>query len=581
MGARVVPFGWHEIRWVLAMRVASALTLALITSACSSSSDDAPAPSPAATPPAAEAPKPTNLEKTACRFTVPTSLEGKTYDCYDLVVPENRSQEGSRTIKVHAIRFRGKPGGTPTIELNGGPGAPSESLAVDLALGNKDSEPMRTVARFLEFGDYVLVDQRGVGRSIPRLGCTMAELEDYENGLTKCRTRHQKAGVDLTGYVTRENADDIHEIMLGLGATKMNLHAISYGSRLALEIFRRHGSSVAGTIIDGVMPAQAKVLSEGDVNYETLFARIFAACANDSKCNLTYPNLDKAFSDAKKKLDAEPFVLDGQPYDFLSFVMELEQNLYADGFAGEVPGRITRLLKMTQSDFAAEIKAVAAAEEAHFAEQDKTLAATELGREVLKRGASDPDPDAAGMAEAMFQSVVCSDYAQYESIDEALALEAKIRPELRNDDSVYAVFDACKGWPTRPKADDVFAPVASDLPVLAVAGVFDPVTPPTWRDLAASTLSKSQKATMGGGAHGALDPCGMGIKMGFLGAPEAPVDAACAAAQTIQFVYDAPKNLHRRALQRVVTKAPLPISPGLMRARFGAKSKLHLIPRAR
>src|SRR6185369_12807866 len=158
------------------------------------------------------------------------------------------------------------------------------------------------------------------------------------------------------------------------------------------------------------------------------------------------------------------------------------------------------------------------------------LAASDLGREALARQKADPDPGAAEMADGMYLSVICSDYAQYESVDEALALEAKIRPDFQSDEHVRDVFDGCTPWPKRAKAADVFAPVSAGVPTLAIAGDYDPITPIGWRDLAASTLGQSQKVNMGAGAHGSLDACAMGIKLAFLGAPSAAVDGSCAAA---------------------------------------------------
>lgn len=539
-------------------------SLTLVASAgCSSASGgtepNAPPPTAAPTDPAPSTTTPENLAKVPCRFNVPTTPEGTAYQCYDLSVPENRSVPGSRTIKVHAIVFRGKAGGTPTFELNGGPGAPSEDVAVPLALGVPDVA--QAVGRFLELGDYVLIDQRGTGRSIPRIECTPSEqdLGPIEGG-QKCADRWKQQGADLTGYVTSENAEDVHDLKVALGASRVNLHSISYGTRLALEVLRRHPDDVARTIIDGVLPAQAKALTEGDSNIDALLTHIFQSCAADAACHAAYPDPDKALADLKAKLDAHPFTDQGQPYGWMEWSSELLQNLYGDGFAGEVPFLVYDMLNKTDAQFQADMAARAQADQAYMDQRDADLGATDLGREVQKRMAADPDPGAADMAGGMYLSVVCSDYVQYESLDEALALEAKIRPEFREDARVRDIWDACKPWPTRAKAADVWTAVASDKPVLAIGGSYDPATPVPWRDLAAATLSQSQKVTMKAGAHGALDACAMNLKLAFYN--EAPIDAACADAQVLAFHTpgSAPGKLRPRRIVKTMPISPIGIA---------------------
>lgn len=523
---------------------------------------------PASTPPAASSPAPapaapaaapSNLTKTACRFPVPTSLEGKAYECFDLSAPENRAALPGNTIKVHVAVFRGKAGGTPVFELNGGPGGPSDSIAVGLALGLKSVT--EGPGRLLEIGDYVLIDQRGTGRSVPLLHCGQTESE------TSCGKRLAAKGIDLRGYVTRENADDLHDLKVAMGLSKVHLHGISYGSRLALEMLRRHPDDVAGTIIDGVMPAHAAVLSEGDKNLDELLTRIFAACAADTACNASYPDLEQALVQAQKKLDDTQVSVGGQRYDFGAFWGEASQRLYQDGFAAQLPGRIYDVLRLAPADLAAKITKERGAEEAAFFEEQNSVKDKALLDEVDMRMQKDPTPEAGDMAIGMFTSVVCSDYAQYESLEQALELEESVRPVLRNRAAVQWIFEACATWPKADKAADVFARVVSPLPVLAVAGAFDPATPARWRDFAAEGLSRHQKLTMAAGAHGAVDACAMTAKLAFLGALGS-VDTSCGDAQKLAFSTAPPSVRSGRALPalRAAIQAT-PLAPQALAAR--------------
>jgi hypothetical protein len=75
------------------------------------------------------------------------------------------------------------------------------------------------------------------------------------------------------------------------------------------------------------------------------------------------------------------------------------------------------------------------------------------------------------MADGMYLSVVCSDYAQYESVDEAIALEKKIRPEIQSARArPRRLRMGARAWPKRAKAADVVAPVAAGVPTLAIGG---------------------------------------------------------------------------------------------------------------
>jgi pimeloyl-ACP methyl ester carboxylesterase len=54
----------------------------------------------------------------------------------------------------------------------------------------------------------------------------------------------QSRGIDLSAYNTNENADDVNELRLGLGAAKVVIWGHSYGSHLGLAVLKRHGPSI-------------------------------------------------------------------------------------------------------------------------------------------------------------------------------------------------------------------------------------------------------------------------------------------------------------------------------------------------
>ena len=88
---------------------------------------------------------------------------------------------------------------------------------------------------------------------------------------------------------------------------------------------------------------------------------------------------------------------------------------------------------------------------------------------------------------------------------------------------------ACTFWP-RGKVDDTFyEPVQSAIPSLVLSGEDDPVTPPTWGEQVASTLSNSKHVIIPGTGHTAGSTgCGQRIMREFIeeGSP-ASLDTSC------------------------------------------------------
>ncbi len=113
-------------------------------------------------------------------------------------------------------------------------------------------------------------------------------------------------------------------------------------------------------------------------------------------------------------------------------------------------------------------------------------------------------------------------------------------------------------------------PVHSDIPTLVAAGEFDPITPPAYAKLAASTLSNSTYFEIPAAGHSAIpySDCGENIMASFLSDPAQPPDTSCTSEiSPAKFVTDAYLNpgVYRLAklLQGDLVSARL-VSPGLI-----------------
>jgi alpha/beta hydrolase fold len=129
-----------------------------------------------------------------CPFPLGTGLvEGHDVRCGFLVVPEDRSHPGGRTIRLAVAISKTphpRPAPDPVLVLGGGPGVPQLAGESRINASNLDGQ---TLGR-----DLIVFDQRGVGYSQPSLRCFDDET------LRACHDRLVQAGIHLNAYTTLE-----------------------------------------------------------------------------------------------------------------------------------------------------------------------------------------------------------------------------------------------------------------------------------------------------------------------------------------------------------------------------------------
>jgi len=166
-----------------------------------------------------------------------------------LRVPENRSTERPRTLELAFVRLKSTAAepGPPLVVLPGGPGNSATALA---------RSPVWR--RFLEIGDVVLMDPRGVGRSEPDLVWRSEAIRPerffgdrttavaHMAEICRAAAEHYGArGFDLRGYDAIQMADDVADLRRALGVERVHLLGHSWGTHVGLAILRRHPESVA------------------------------------------------------------------------------------------------------------------------------------------------------------------------------------------------------------------------------------------------------------------------------------------------------------------------------------------------
>src|ERR1051325_368575 len=254
------------------------------------------------------------FEPAPCAFPVPS---GYSPECGYLVVPETRARADSRLIRLHVAIFRnrtGHPVSDPVIHLAGGPGSSSLNEAKYLFSHGLDA--------VLNQRDLILFDQRGTGYSQPRLDCPEREAitplllggklsaEETGQGIVdafrRCHDRLISEGIDLAAYNSAASAADLNDLRLALGYDKLNLYAVSYGTRLALTLMRDHPEAVRSAVLDSTYPLQVNLYTALAPNAERAFNVFFNNCAADPGCNARYPDLRTVFYQLVDQLNAQP-----------------------------------------------------------------------------------------------------------------------------------------------------------------------------------------------------------------------------------------------------------------------------------
>ncbi|ATC23554.1 alpha/beta hydrolase [Caulobacter vibrioides] len=227
-------------------------------------------------------------------------------------VPEDRRDPRSRKIRLSYVRFAStaaKPG-PPIVYLAGGPGG----LATRALAGPRF--PIMMALR--EVADVIAFDQRGTGLSnhIPerpvskgpppaftQAGLTAYFREDFQNAWADWT----KAGIAMTGYNTEQNADDIDDLRRHLGADKVDLWGISYGTHLALSMLKRHGDRVSRVALASLEGQDQTVKRPAAV--DTLLRQVDGLLAADPAVRAAIPDLPALMRRVHAKLEAAPVAI--------------------------------------------------------------------------------------------------------------------------------------------------------------------------------------------------------------------------------------------------------------------------------
>jgi len=459
------------------------------------------------------------FEPDACWFRMPRDRD---MTCGWLVVPENRAKPAGRSIRLAVTIFEpDRERHPPVFYLTGGPGQPTfiETAGdVDTWWLYVDREP------WLRGRRLVVLDQRGVGLSEPRLDCPGLYHPNDWSGVVPtpdlvpdttaaqqamieaCRDQLLAAGIDLAAYNTRESAADVADLRRTLGVEQWVLFGISYGTRLALTVMRDHPEGLVAAILDSVLPLEVDFIGDSGVSFEAALERLYSDCRDDAGCRSAFGDLRPLLTETVRRLDAAALPLR------LTGPNEAPQFLHIDGatylwlifsafYDWDAIERLPLLIHRT-------------------ANQDYRFLAEEARAAYLDSGDSD-------FAEGMQFSVGCHEEFPFYAEQPLPPVSPILAGWVEGDFYLWA----CPLWPSGRAQPAENQPVISEIPTLLLSGDYDPITPQAWARATQPYLSKSHHLVFRGIGHDVVDStdCGGEVVADFLANPWRKPTTACVA----------------------------------------------------
>jgi pimeloyl-ACP methyl ester carboxylesterase len=462
-----------------------------------------------------------------CAFSLPAGQDEANVRCGYAEVPELRVAPGARTLRLAyaVLEKTNEAAEPPLLVLDGGPGGSTLGTLLGWFTA-RFAEPLQSQR------DLVFIDYRGTGLSTPDMTCPEVDALSnasvpvdetdpdvqaaYEAALLACGERIVTGGADLSAYNTAALAADASDLMRALGYDAFDVYGVSYGTRVALTMLRDRSEGVRSVVLDSTFPPQVELYATTVANLQAAFERVFAACVADEGCSAAYPDLEERMYALVRQTGGTPLQV---PYT------DLDGNTATIEFDGR------RLLSafvrtLYNSRFVATLPAM--------------IAAIERGDDTLLRpvaGEQYGGPTAAG-AIAMRTSVLCAEELPFTTPESLREATVGLRPEflsgrfgITNEAMLQEELDLCERWGAAALGGIEDRAVTSAVPVLILAGQFDPTTPLDWGRLAAETLANSYFYEVPGLGHSVLfqqqTTCPMEIIASFLAEPSVAPDAGC------------------------------------------------------
>ena len=401
--------------------------------------------------------------------------------CASVSVPEDHAAPDGRHIDlaIALVPASGQAEPDPVIMISGGPGQSALESYPQLDAAFKDVKRSRHV---------LLVDARGTGGSHP-LHCRNEEgepafgptddasIDAMRDFAARCRDA-LSADSDLRHYGTMDHVRDLELVRKALDAPQLNLMGISYGTRVAQQYAKVYPDATRTVLLDGVAPMGMVLGQEHAQNLEDALQDQFERCRAESACLGNLGDPAELLAEVRGTLAAGDIAPVG----------------YRDPVSGEWLedrpdfNHLAGLLRMYSYQPAAAATLPLLLHEASEGRYAPLMAQARLLTGSLGES----------IAHGMQLSVSCT-----EDVPEMVARPADADSVLGNQ-LVEMISAQCEAWPTAPRVEGFRDPLTGDLPVLAISGEFDPVTPPRYGEEVIAHLSNGRHLVAPGQGHNVI-----------------------------------------------------------------------------
>ncbi len=415
--------------------------------------------------------------------TVSTETRDRRVQCAWVEVPETRlsgSDESDATLALFVVRLPARRSGNtaddPVVLISGGPGQAASRAWLFADQLYKALSKNR---------DFYLIDQRGTGDSHP-LECPALEddaklwVGGYDGAKVKALTRRCLASLAgrVASYTTDNTVKDLEQVREALGLELWNLLGVSYGTRVATHYMREFPGSVRTAVLDSVVPPQKHLGPEIAQLSQRAFDTLLDRCQSAPACAEAMPALGDEVAKLFARLEAAPETVRYE--DFASGGFKTMH------FTRQHLAMVLRMyLYDTYSTALLPPMLHAAAVEGNFAPLARTAIKQLEGLQHLAVG--------------LHNSVMCTEDVPAFQLDDEL-LEANADTYM-GDSLIRQLKDICSVWPQGRQIPGFHDPLAVAVPVLLLSGEHDPITPPSYAELAMAELSNARHLVLPGQGH--------------------------------------------------------------------------------
>ncbi len=398
--------------------------------------------------------------------------------CATLSVPENPADPDGRRIDLALawIPVEGESEPDPVFFIAGGPGQSARDSYPLVAAAFADVHRARHI---------LLLDQRGTGASnllscedTGELDAAMSmgdfSAEKVREWTERCRDQLAEKA-NLRFYGTGEAIADIDHVRRAIGADRINLVGVSYGTRVAQQYAKNYPEHTRTVVLDSVVPDALPLGNDHARNLEDALEAQFARCRETPACADALGDPAEQLAQARARFAAG----------------EQDPVRYRDPTSGEwideapTQHHLAAVLRMYSYNPLSASLLPLLVQQAASREDAGVLA---MARSMVR--------DLGGqMALGMQASVICT-----EDADELVADPANEGTLLGNSFIEFLQVQ-CAVWPRGERAANFREPLSGEVPVLLISGEFDPVTPSRYGDQVAAHLDNARHLVLKGQGH--------------------------------------------------------------------------------